>query len=170
MSESSIDTEDRLPKEGSLLTNEVCQRHRQILSARFEKQEKYWIAQQEKDSAANPSKRDGRVARDSAMAMSYRTLTPYVAPDLRSFTFRDHDNQNYAMDTVEKWHTFSKLPQTAYEDLARYRTLALVFRFASEAADEGKPIKYTQKNHVTCESYWKWYEQVTQSPKISTAH
>lgn len=168
-SESSIDPPELLPKEGSLLTNEVCQRHRQILLARLEKQETCWMEQLEEHEGAETPDPD-QLDLDRAMAMSYRTLTPYVASDLRSLTFRDHDNQNYAMDTVEKCRTFSKFPQTAYEDLERYRSLARLFRFASEAADEGKPITYTQKNHVTCESYWQWYEQVSQSPTISTAH
>ena len=164
MTEYSTGTADRLPKEGSLLTNKVCLRHRQILLARLKNQEASWIEQLEEHEGPETPDPD-QLDLDRAMAMSYLTLTPYVAPSLRSFTFRDHDNQNYAMDTVEKWRTSSKLPQTAYEDLARYRSLALVFRFAAEAADEEKPITYTQKNHVTCESYWKWYEQVSQSPK-----
>lgn len=162
MTESLINPAIDLPKYNALLTRQVIETQREELFTRLVEREAYWINElATHNRTKNPDHH--QLASKSSMANAYKSLFPYADRRIQVLSPYDHRNQTITRDTVKECHTVSKLSDIDREQLEVYRSSALFFQFASEMADQGKPITYTQENHNTCVSYRQFYALVSQS-------
>jgi hypothetical protein len=160
MTESSISPADPLPEPGTLLTRKILQDQRQELLKRLVAKKKLWDDEYNQYAKTNNPDQD-QLASLSAMSNAYRSFFPYADPSPHPLSYFDHTNQTTAQDIVKKGHAVSQLSEADLEELDIYKSLAIFSQFATELADQGRPIKYTQKSHDICGIYWGIYGMVS---------
>jgi hypothetical protein len=160
MPESSISPADRLPEPGTLLTRKILQDQRHKLLERLVAKEKLWDDEYNQYTKNSNPDQD-QLASISAMSNAYRSFFPYADPSPRPLSYFDHTNQITAQDIVKKRHAVSQLSEADLKELDKYKSLAIFTQFATELADRGRPIKYTQESHDICGIYWGIYGMVS---------
>jgi hypothetical protein len=152
MPESSISPADRLPEPGTLLTRKILQDQRHELLKRLVAKEKLWDDKYNQYAKTNNPDQD-QLASLSAMSNAYRSFFPYADPSPHPLSYFDHTNQNTAHDIAKTRHAVSQLSEPDLMELDKYKSLAIFTQFATELAEQGRPIKYTQTSHDICGIY-----------------